>query len=309
MAMYSQKKLCTQARNSRLATIKGWPMRYALLSTAIFVLHLATGIALATLAGNQPANAFDLNEFIAGSQPVSVTKITDAPESGALKILFVGNSFTYVNSLPSIFANLVELGQQRTTQVWQICGPGLTFKQQIDKRTAVETASKSGPWDYVILQGATWEIYGKPEDAIPAGIALANAIRNTRSRVVIFENWADPGPYEAKVHDKIRETTVAIATRSGIAMIPIGDAWYEISQQKAGTKYNINLYNPDEHHPSKQGAFLNACLLHAYFLGRQADLSATLKARPDFFSKFGIAQDKAQILNNLAWAYYVKHHK
>lgn len=260
---------------------------------------------LLTVSASSNAWSFDLKQIIQ-NQPVPIERITESSDKHALKVLFVGNSFTYVNSLPVIFATLVELGAHRETKVWQVAAGGLTFKEQLDRKTAIETVSKNGPWDYVVLQGATWEIYGKPENAVPAGVALATEVRKARSRPILFENWADPGPHEALVHDKLQQATVAIGTKSGATVIPVGDAWYQLEKQNGSAKYNIQLHSGDNHHPSVQGAFFNACLLHAYLLGKQPDLNS-VAASADFSARFKVTPDKAKQLNQLAWDFYMKH--
>lgn len=65
--------------------------------------------------------------------------------------------------------------------------------------------------------------------------------------------------------------TVAVAT--GLKTLPITNCFAEIIKKHP----NINLYE-DESHPSKLGAYLNACVYFKYFTKRKA---STIKYNAD----------------------------
>src|SRR5207253_8398187 len=70
--------------------------------------------------------------------------------SGCTRLLFIGNSYTYVNDLPAMFADLARSGGHRV-EVGMVAEGGATLR---DHAGSVATAAKltSAKWDVVVLQ-------------------------------------------------------------------------------------------------------------------------------------------------------------
>ncbi|MCO4822957.1 MAG: hypothetical protein KC469_12865, partial [Flavobacteriaceae bacterium] len=70
----------------------------------------------------------------------------------SLKILFIGNSYTYYNSSPELLKALIkEKFSNKKVEIQLISNGGMTLKRHWEEGTAVEVI-KSNEWDYVILQ-------------------------------------------------------------------------------------------------------------------------------------------------------------
>jgi hypothetical protein len=68
-------------------------------------------------------------------------------------VLFVGNSYTYVNSLPQLFKALSEYAMPgHRVEVKFVGGGGATLEKHWDVGQA-QAEIRSGVWDYVVLQG------------------------------------------------------------------------------------------------------------------------------------------------------------
>ena len=70
-------------------------------------------------------------------------------------VLFIGNSYTYVNDLPTVFSNLTtSLGDEVTVD--SKTNGGFTFLNHVnDPVTFSKIHSK--PWDFVVIQGQSQE--------------------------------------------------------------------------------------------------------------------------------------------------------
>ncbi len=66
------------------------------------------------------------------------------------RVLFLGNSFTYVNDLPSTFAQLAE-SAGRPVQVAMVAGGGETLAQHAASSDSLDKIASQG-WTYVVLQ-------------------------------------------------------------------------------------------------------------------------------------------------------------
>src|SRR5271169_3959760 len=75
-----------------------------------------------------------------------------AQAAPSLRILFIGNSYTYFNNLPEIFSRLAMAGQPGlSVETTAITVGGSTLAQH-RQRGAAQKAIREGHWDYVVLQ-------------------------------------------------------------------------------------------------------------------------------------------------------------
>jgi PKD repeat protein len=189
----------------------------------------------------------------------------------SVSVLFVGNSYTYVNDLPSVFSQLtLSLGDEATVD--SKTNGGFTFQNQLsDPLTMTKIHAK--PWDYVVLQGQSQEP-SFPFDQVntqtlPPAVSLADSVYANAfcSQTMYFMTWGrqvgDP-QWDSintfyKMNNRLRNAYVRIADSANASVAPVGVAWkYIIDNHPA-----INLYSPDGSHPSLEGTYLAACTFYA----------------------------------------------
>ena len=73
-----------------------------------------------------------------------------------LKVLFIGNSYTYVNDLPSLVVGLADAAGGRKIETDQRLPGGYTFQQHVKDSKAIEKI-RERKWDVVVLQGHSLE--------------------------------------------------------------------------------------------------------------------------------------------------------
>src|SRR5690349_6622272 len=72
--------------------------------------------------------------------------------AGKQRVLFIGNSYTYFNNLPQMFAGLSASAKPpQTVETEMVVVGGATLKGLWENGRALE-ALKGGRWDYVVLQ-------------------------------------------------------------------------------------------------------------------------------------------------------------
>jgi hypothetical protein len=195
-------------------------------------------------------------------------------EKAALRILFIGNSYTYFNNLPEMLAKLAEAGHQKKI-VYQMEAPGGVRLKDHWNRTETRKALADEKWDYVVLQdqstlGTNYYFEGKPQipsDELFHAYALdfAKAIRDTGGIPVFYLTWArktvpdDQAALTAAYMRATRETKSIVA--------PVGIAWAEVEKQNP----SIELFYKDGSHPSPTGSYLAACVFYATIFGRSPE--------------------------------------
>jgi hypothetical protein len=83
---------------------------------------------------------------------------TSAGDRSPLEVLFIGNSYTDVNDLPSLAAGLAEAAGGRKIEMGQHVVGGYTIEQHVNDKKAFEKIREK-KWDVVVLQDHSLPVY------------------------------------------------------------------------------------------------------------------------------------------------------
>lgn len=187
--------------------------------------------------------------------------------SSCINILFIGNSYTYVNDLPGMFASLAKSGNHRVRTVMSAQG-GMTFT---DHLRSVETLDKikSTQWDFVVLQEQSQVpsvMAVRNAQMYPSARALVSLIRKNGAEPIFFLTWAHRAgwqengmPNYASMQQNINAGYMSIAHELDTMVAPVGVAWSEALRQNP----QAPLWQADGSHPAAQGTYLAACVFYA----------------------------------------------
>lgn len=200
-----------------------------------------------------------------------------------LKVLFVGNSYTYVNNMPQTVADIA--AAMGDTLVWDMEAPGgmLLLEHFLGGNPATMTKIQVGNWDYVVLQEQSLVaampddladnlfVYAKKLDSV---INLYNPCAETMFYMTwgrknghpdfcnIYSNssynWPHFCTYSA-MDSMIRLRYQMVADSNRAVVAPVGAVWHYIRNNYPA----IELYNADESHPSAAGSYAAACCFYA----------------------------------------------
>lgn len=183
------------------------------------------------------------------------------------RVLFIGNSYTYVNDLPGVFTQLACSGQH-LVETGMLAPGGWTLADHVnDSNTQTELAAKK--WDYVVLQEQSlmpaFE-QNRVQYTYPAARTLVRMIRDNGAEPMFFMTWGRrDGVPEYGLNDygtmqkQLTTGYLTIADELGVAVAPVGSAWEQVHQQHPG----INLWQSDGSHPTENGTYLAACVFYA----------------------------------------------
>jgi hypothetical protein len=209
------------------------------------------------------------------------------------RVLFIGNSYTTVNALPTVFAKLARSGGHRV-DAGTAAGNGWTLENHAGSPiTAAKLARKK--WDIVVLQEQSQlpsvEQFRQTQ-MYPAARRLIGAIRNQGARPLFYLTWArrdgwpeNGMPNYASMQAAINEGYLAIAGDQRVAVAPVGYAWSILLASETPAA----LWQEDGSHPSEAGTYLAACVFYAtifrespkglsYHSSLSADEAATIQA-------------------------------
>lgn len=222
------------------------------------------------------------------------------------RVLFLGNSYTAFNSLPSL-TRLLALSLGDTLVVSSNMPGGLTFNGHTTNATSIALIQQ-GNWDYVVLQEQS-QLPSFPPSQVdtesrPYAKALVDSIRaySPCAEPIFYMTWGRQNgdaancaswppvcTYEG-MQSQLRMAYLSFAQENQAWCAPVGAAWAQVRDQFP----MINLYNADGSHPSFAGSYLAACTIYSTMFGAST-VGATYTLSLDADTA-GILQEMASTL-------------
>lgn len=204
--------------------------------------------------------------------------------SQSKRALFLGNSYTNANNLPQIVADIAFSTGDSLIVDMNTPG-GYRLKSHSTNVTSL-TKIASGNWDFVVLQEQS-QLPSFPESQVEVEVypyakkldSIVN-IHNACGETVFYMTWgrkngdASNCPIWPPVCTyygmdsllSLRYKTMADTNNALVS--PVGAVWKYIRQYHP----QINLYQPDESHPSLEGSYAAACCFYTTFFRKDPNL-------------------------------------
>ena len=187
-----------------------------------------------------------------------------------VRVLFLGNSYTYVNDLPAVFAELAR-SAGKNVETGMVASGGETLAEHAASAESLG-AIRGSRWQFVVLQEQS-EIPSvealRQNQMYPATRSLAEVIRAAGATPVLLETWAHRDGWPdyrldyAAMQSAIDQAYLALAGQLGVGVATAGEAW----QAALGQDPTVALWQADGSHPSQAGTYLAACVLYARIFG------------------------------------------
>lgn len=209
--------------------------------------------------------------------------------SKKIKVLFLGNSYTYVNNLPQMIADMAAAGGD-TLLFDSNCIGGYTFGNHCSDQTS-KSKIALGNWDYVVLQAQSQEPSFSPaqvnSQTLPYAIKLDSLVKaaNPCTRTVFYETWGrkygdagncanyPPVCTYTGMQGRLKESYLLFADTCKALVAPVGEAW----RSSISTAPTLELYQSDQSHPSIEGSYLAAAVFYKVLFAKSV-LSTTYSA-------------------------------
>jgi hypothetical protein len=190
-------------------------------------------------------------------------------------ILFIGNSYTFVNDLPGTFGRLACSGGHKVETAMSAEGGWKLADHAASSKTL--DLIKQQKWDWVILQEQSeipavndWRL----QYMYPAARQLVAKIKDNGSKPMFLLTWGHrdglPENGMSTYHDMqtqlaIGYTSMALELRVPIS--PVGTAW----EKNLSKPDPLSLWMDDGSHPNEGGTYLAAAVLYASIFGQSPD--------------------------------------
>lgn len=180
-----------------------------------------------------------------------------------MRLVFVGNSHTYVNEMPHIVELLFKAYTDIDPDITMITQPGQSLMWH-SNQISTQFNLKYGKYDYVILQDVAHPFEGK-EHLMEDVDAIMQYIPETKKKC-FYMTW---GSYlHPEWHEQMDEAYTAAAEKYSAEIAPVGRIWKRIRYECS----DINLFYTDGEHASIYGSYLAACTIFCTVTDRKIPL-------------------------------------
>ena len=249
-----------------------------------------------------------------------------------LKVLFIGNSYTYVNDLPALIEGLADAAGGRKIETGQHLIGGCTLERHVKDKKAIEKIQEK-KWDVVVLQEYSLNAILHREAMFKYARVLDEEIKKQGAKTVLYLTWArqhipqmqdggDPatssdyakvmyqmsgaakntafeqwcGQHKTGLIGGLDGAYFDLAKELSTQVAPVGMAW-----KKALTADpKLVLHQPDKSHPSPTGSYLAACVFYATLLNK-SPVGLPGELRKGARRLVGVPLEEATMLQDIAW--------
>ena len=170
-----------------------------------------------------------------------------------MKVLFLGNSHTFFDDMPELFARFVEKTTGEKPSVTMLAYSGRELAWHRKEYFALRFNLLHGGYDYCVIQQAAHP-YPPVESTLGIGGEIIDLCQRCGVKPVVYMTWAEKRFPENQ--QKMIDTCRKLAAENGALLAPVGQVWQKVQQ-----KYpEIDLYYKDGEHAGPYGDFLAAAV-------------------------------------------------
>lgn len=186
-----------------------------------------------------------------------------------MRILFVGNSFTYFNDMPEMLGDIARLNGD-DLEVESVTKGGRSLLQHLEADDECSEKLRKAFFDRpdaVVLQEQSHTPISSADSFVGATRALVKKIRDVGATPYLYATWGYKkghpklelyGKDTADMEKKLREAYTAVGKELDVGVCHVGAA-----MTYAYTKSDIELYQADCYHPSVQGSLIAALTVYS----------------------------------------------
>lgn len=207
------------------------------------------------------------------------------------RILFIGNSYTSRNDMPSLLEKVAaRSGVSRPVETQVLAFGGASLAAHWNKGMA-QALLAGQAWDAVVLQDQSTRPLRFPKSMQEYGRRFAQAAHAAGAAPFLYVTWVrqDQPEVQQTRQQIITCSYQELADATGALPVPVGPAW----QQLRSLHPRLALYDADRSHPSIAGSYLSACVFCASLFGKKPKGMDNETA--------GLTEQDADLIHEVAW--------
>jgi hypothetical protein len=182
-------------------------------------------------------------------------------EKDTLRVLFVGNSFTYFYNLPQVVNAMSEFSEKVHIETRTSLVGGSKISQHLNQEKGTQTVEilNNQTFDYVVINDHSLATIDDADSFFEVSKKMVELVRSKNAVPVFMMTWAyHSNPLMIK---SIAAAYNDMGKRLGVAVVPCGNLFTEVRTWRP----DLNMFDDDDKHPSKHGTYLNGLAFFKYF--------------------------------------------
>ena len=183
-------------------------------------------------------------------------------QQDSLRVLFVGNSFTYFYNLPQVVTSMAKSqGMALVTRQSTVGGSNLEQHWKEDRGTKTRRMLEDHSWDYVVFNDHSLSPIETPERFMEYGKKFAELVREKGAKPVFMVTWA----YRSNplMQTELTRLYERLCQETGADCVPCGSLFAEARQWRP----DMRMFDDDKH-PSSNGTYMLGLAFYKFFSGK-----------------------------------------
>lgn len=180
-----------------------------------------------------------------------------------MRVLFIGNSHTYYNDMPQMFAEICA-ENDTPVEVTMLTHGGKGWDFHVNEPEICFNI-RYGNYDAVVLQHSAHPM-GDLTVMAEAGKQLISWVKEAGARPILYMTWTTKldGP---SAQPDMSRAYLNLQKETGCELAPVGEKWWQFHAQNP----EIELYAEDGQHASPAGSRLAAKVIASVYLNKMLD--------------------------------------
>jgi hypothetical protein len=202
----------------------------------------------------------------------------------SVRVLFFGNSITYVGNLPSVLSSLCTASEFRCSTEMVVQG-GATLADRVADQS-LDRANSKGQFDYVVLQERGGDLIAPPDRALARERAEEAAATLTRDARHLGIKPILLGTYQSlpSASSALIAAEASLATKLGVAYVPVSN-YFECGRRASPS---LHWLYADGMHPGPDLTLMMAVLLHRQLFGSYPPAFRVVVSAPIYGTSSGL---------------------
>ena len=186
-----------------------------------------------------------------------------------IRVLFVGNSFTYYNNLPQVVTAMAKSQDFIIeTKHSTVGGSSLENHWKSERGTQTRVMLELEKWDFVVFNNHSLSAINKPSDFIEYGKKFAELVRGKGAEPIFMMTWS----YKSNplMLPEIEKMYKLLCEQVKADYIPGGPLF----ASSINYRPDLELFH-DDIHPSPNGTYLLGLTFYKYFTGKSVNTIPT----------------------------------
>lgn len=190
-----------------------------------------------------------------------ITKDSLQIKKDTLRVLFVGNSFSYFYNLPQVVNAMSAYSKKVHIETRTSLVGGTRISDHLNQKKGTLTIEilNSQQFDYVVINHHSLATIDDADNFFNSSKQMVDLVRSKNAIPVFMMTWA----YHSNplMIETISAAYNNVGKQLGVDVVPCGNLFAEVRKWRP----DLTMFDDDDKHPSKHGTYLNGLTFFKYF--------------------------------------------